>query len=386
MNGINNMKYYLRCVKCGATTNNPETKPCHHNSYYDYLEAIFHYDQIKEFPVKNKIGLEKYLPLLPIKEIKISLGEGATPLFKLNNYPEKIGLKDHQIYVKNEAQNPTGCFKDLESMVIINKALEDGQKKLFVVSSGNAASSSAAYANKAGLKCTCIVLKKTHQIKKEALTAFGGELIEHTGSYEDAYRHFSNHPLPGYWDITPGKNPLRVEGNKIIAFEIWEQLSVPDKIIVPVGNGSLLAGIWKGFVELKKIGKIKKLPQLVAVQVKNAAPLKKALETNQDFVILENIPDSIAEGIAATESYCSPKATLAIKESRGEVIEVTDSEIKKAMIDIMKTESLEPEPTSAAVYAAIPKMKIDKSQKIVCIQTGNGQRNIAYLAKILNQK
>ncbi|NUM25766.1 MAG: pyridoxal-phosphate dependent enzyme [Candidatus Buchananbacteria bacterium] len=379
------MKCYWRCVTCGATTDNLDNRPCPHNSYYDYFEAVFDYNTITEFPVKNQIGLAKYLPLLPIDEIKISLGEGSAPLIRLHNYSNQLGLTDREIYVKNEAQNPTGCFKDLESMVVINKALEDGHQKLLIVSSGNAASSAAAYANKAGLSCVCVILKKTHQIKKEALSTFGGELQEFSGTYEEAYRHFSDQPLPDHWNITSGKNPLRVEGDKIIAFEIWEQLGVPDQIIAPVGNGSLIAGIWKGFVELQTIGKIKTLPRLIGVQVKDAAPLKSALATNQDFVILPDVHDSIAEGIVATESYCSPKAVRAIKESGGEVIEVTDPEIKQALSDIMKTESLEPEPTSAAVYAALSKVKTEAGQKVVCIQTGNGQRNIAYLAKLLKR-
>jgi threonine synthase len=269
---------------------------------------------------------------------------------------------------------------------VINKALEEGQKKLLIVSSGNAASSAAIYAAKAGLDCLCVILKKTHQIKKETLKIAGGKVKEFSGSYEDAYHFFSDHPLKGYWNITSGKNPLRIEGNKIIAFELFEELGVPDKIVVPVGNGSLLYGIWKGFDELKKLKMIKKMPQMIGVQVKGAAPLKKALETGKDYVILKNIKDSIAEGIVAEESYCSPKAIKAVKESKGDVIVVTDKEIKQALADIITTESLQPEPTSAAVYAALPKIKIKPKEKVVCIQTGAGQRNLSNLLKILHQK
>lgn len=379
-------KYFYRCVKCNAKTKDFAEPQCPHNSYYDYLDVVYSYKKIHDFPLKNRTGLSRFLPLLPIKKIGISLGEGTAPLFKLTNFTKRIGLENPNIYVKNEAQNPTGCFKDLESLIVINKAMEEKFKKLIVVSSGNAAFSAAAYANKAGLKCLCVILKKTNQIKKEGLLAFGTtEVKEFPGFYEDAYRFYANNHLSGYWNVTSGRNPLRVEGNKIIAFEIWEQLGVPDKIVVPAGNGSLLFGIWKGFDELRKLGKIKKIPQMIGVQVKGAAPLKEALNTNQDYVILDEIEDSIAEGIVAKESYCSPKATKAIEDSQGSVIEVTDKEIKRALIDIIETESLEPEATSASVYAALSKTDIKAKDKVICIQTGSGQRNIQYLTKILKK-
>ncbi|MFA6411004.1 MAG: pyridoxal-phosphate dependent enzyme [Candidatus Buchananbacteria bacterium] len=382
-------KYFYQCIKDGKKSNNFDHIECEHgprDNYYDYLDVIYDYDKIKEFPLKDQIGVFRFLPLLPLKKIKVSLGEGQTPIVKIDNYCKHIGLGGYNIYVKNEALNPTGCFKDLESLVVINKALEDKKKNLLVVSSGNAASSAAAYATKAGLNCLCVILKKTHQIKKDTLRTAGGKVKEFSGFYEDAYRFFSDHPLKGYWNITSGKNPLRVEGDKIIAFELWEELGVPDKIVVPAGNGSLLCGIWKGFVELKKIGKIKKIPQMIGVQVKGAAPLKKALELGKDYVILKNIKDSIAEGIVAEESYCSPKAVKAVKESNGEVIVVNDKEIKQALAEIITTESLQPEPTSAAVYAALPKIKIKPKEKVVCIQTGSGERNLSNLLDVLQNK
>lgn len=375
-------KYFYQCIKDGITANDFSQINCPHNpgnNSYDYLDVLYYYDRVKEFPLKGQTGISRFLPLLPLNKIKVSLGEGGAPILRVNNFCKKIGLGGLEIYVKDESQNPTGCFKDLESLVVINKALEDDKKDLIVVSSGNAAFSAAAYATKAGLNCLCVILKKTHQIKKDALKVVGGRVREFSGFYEDAYRFFSDHPLPGYWNITSGKNPLRIEGNKIIAFEIWEEMGVPDKIIVPAGNGSLLGGIWKGFIELKKIGKIKKIPQMIAVQVKGASPLKKALETGRDYVILKNIKDSIAEGIVAKESYCSPKAIKAIKESRGDVIEVTDKEIRRALADIINVESLSPEPTSAAVYAALSKIKIKPKEKIICIQTGSGRRDISQL-------
>src|SRR3989304_10633756 len=143
-----------------------------------------------------------------------------------------------------------------------------------------------------------------------------------------------------------------------MAYEIFEQLGeVPDVIVIPSGNGGCLAATWKGFVELKKLGKIDKLPKMVCVQIEDAAPIKIALEKNKPYVVLGDIEDSVAEGIVAQESYNSPQAVKALQESGGYVIEVNDSEIINALKEIIDTESIVPEPTSAATFAALHKLE-----------------------------
>jgi len=144
--------------------------------------------------------------------------------------------------------------------------------------------------------------------------------------------------------------------------------------------------VYKGFKELKELGLTNKLPQLIGVQVKNASPIKIALERDKDFVILEHVPDSIAEGVIARESYCSPKVIRAIKETKGLMIEVTESEIIKALKDIITIESLTPEPTSATVYAALKKLHLNENdkQKIVCIQTGNGMQHLNEIVEVVS--
>jgi len=115
---------------------------------------------------------------------------------------------------------------------------------------------------------------------------------------------------------------------------------------------------------------------MIGVQIKGADPLKKALFANKDFVILKDIKDSVAEGIVAEESYDSPKAIRAINDSKGYIISVTDREIKQALKSIIKLESIVPEITSASVYAALVKLKVNKKSKIVVINTGSGMKTI----------
>ena len=187
------------------------------------------------------------------------------------------------------------------------------------------------------------------------------------------------------WNCTPGINPIKEEGIKIIGFEIYEEIGVPDVIIVPCGNGTLLWGLYKAFKELVLLGLSNKLPKLVGVQIKNAAPLMIAWQKQQDFAILYDIPDSVAEGIIAEESYSSPKVMVALKDTYGTIIEVTEAEIKTSLKEVVEIESLIPEPTSAVVFAAVKKLNLSKKAKIVLVQTAGGMKNLEEITEI-NQK
>lgn len=348
--------------------------------YYEFDFWNPNLAELDEFPVKE-IGLNRYLPLLPAK-ITISLGEGNTPLLKANDTLSKyFGLEN--LWIKHEEMNPTGCFKDRESAVVISVAKQKWITSVVVASSGNAALSTAAYCKAAGIQCAAFIPDKTENSKKDLIKLYGAKIRTLSGGYEDVYRHVADMKTKS-WNVTSGQNLLRIEGNKTIAYEIWEQLGIPDAVVVPAGNGGCLAGIWKGFWDLKKIGKTKSIPQMIAVQVENAAPLKKALEEGKEIAVVKNAPDSIAEGIVAEESYCSPKAILAIKSSGGKVVTVSDREIAGALTTISKYESFVAEPTSATAFAALSKLKELKFQLVVVVNTGNGMKMLGEVVKLVN--
>lgn len=353
--------------------------------YYEYQEVRYDYEAIGDFPVPGRRDIERFLPLLPVAEIPsyLAQGVGNTPVTRLQNIGTMVGLQN--IWVKHEEFNPTGCSKDRESMIVISAALERNVRKVVIISSGNGALSTAAYAQKAGIECLCYIPEKTSQEKKDLMELFGASLVNIPGFYEDVYRYVVD-VKPEGWNVTTGQNPFRIEGNKTIAYELWEQLDVPDIILTPSGNGGCLTGIWKGFTELRRLGKINRLPQMVSVQVKDAAPLKTALDQAKNFVVLGDIEDSIAEGIVARESYASPKAIRALQESGGYVIEVTDQEIINALGAVIKTELIVPEPTSAAVYAALPKLKTANPQSlIVAVNTAFGMKLLSEIKDLLNR-
>ncbi len=375
------MEKYYKCIKClKVYPFNKEILTCkYHRPYYGYLTLIYDYKNIK-FSKSSKTSWKKYEDLLPVDKFAIHFGEQKTPLVRLEKFGKKYGFTE--IYVKDESKNPTGSFKDKESFCAINKALEWNIKEIFVVSSGNAAVSTSAYAQKAGIKCFCLVPKSLSVGKRLLIGLYGGVIKEVRGNYEQIYRKAIDTSYPG-WNCTPGINPIKEEGIKIIGFEIWEDLQVPDVIVVPCGNGTLLFGIYKAFKELMFMGLTDKLPKMVGVQIKNASPLKIALEQHKDFVELSSIPDSIAEGIIAQESYSSPKVMNALADTNGEIIEVEEKEVTDALKEIIKVESLIPEPTSAVVFASLKKLSVDKTSKIVLIQSAGGMKNLKEIMQTL---
>ncbi len=301
-------------------------------------------------------------------EQKVTLGEGHTPLTKAHIK----GFK--KLYIKHEELNPTGSFKDRESVVVINKLLKEGVKKIKIASSGNAAISTAAYAQRAGIKCTCYIPKDTPIEKKNLISLFTKSIVTIAGDYEDVYRYVFDLDDDAV-NVTPGAYPYRIVGNKEIAKEIALDLGIPDIIVVPCGNGGNLAGIYEGFKEVYGT------PQMVGVQIKGAAPIEVALREKIPYVCLTNVINSRAEGIIARESYCSPLTVEAIKKSNGFMITVTDAEIELALRMVTKTESLVSEFTSGSAFAALPHLPFNKT--IVVINTGSGMKEIRELTALV---
>lgn len=374
-------KHFYHCLKCNKFFSKL-ADICQHDPYYEYIEVLYDYAKISKLPTEKKLNA-LYIST-PLQTKPLSLGEGHTPLVKLNGFFSEG--TNNKIYVKNEGQNPTGSFKDRESSFIISRAREKNIKNVFVVSSGNAALSAAVYANKARISCECFVPKTVSKSKKLMLKLYNSSYHLVEGDYEEHYRKAIDNPPANSWNITSGYNFFREEGSKRIAYEIWQKISVPDSVIIPIGNGTLFSAIHKGFSELQKVKLSEKIPQLIGVQIKNASPISEALKHKREFIILKSVPNSIAEGIVARESYSALKVIRALKESHGKIIEVTDAEVKKSLKEIIKEESLTPEPTSAVVYAALKKINLQnkRGMKIVCIQTGNGMKNLEEILEIVN--
>ena len=326
-------------------------------------------------------GVWRYHSLLPLNAKEpVTLNEGATPLLQVQRLAKNIGFKG-KAYVKYEGANPTGSFKDRGMTIAVTIAREIGARHAIAASTGNTASSAAAYTARAGIKLTLVLPRGKVALGKLGQSILhGASIVEVEGSFDDALKAIveastistSVYPLNSF-------NAWRLEGQKTIAFEIWEELGVPDWIVVPVGNGGNIAAIWKGFKELRDAGLIDSLPRMAGIQASGAAPLASAFEKGLDKPEFVEKPETIATAIRIGKPINWAKAMKAVKESKGVFIKVTDEEIINAQHMLARLEGIGAEPAGAASIAGLKKLVeegiIERGETVVAIVTGHALKD-----------
>lgn len=381
-----NSKFSLKCINCGLE--HEVSKPVYTcRRCGDLLNVEFNLDSVSKevlnlWKSRELYSLWKYRELLPIIDEKkiVSLGEGATKLHKCKNLSEKLNLK--KLYVKFEGGNPTGSFKDRGMTVGVTKALELGMEKVICASTGNTSASLAAYAAKANLKCIVVIPAGKVALGKVAQAIIhGARMVQVNGNFDEALKIVCDVSLKYGIYLLNSVNPFRLEGQKTIAFEIWEQMKfkVPDNIVVPVGNAGNISAIWKGFKELYGLGLIQRLPRMIGVQAEGAAPIVEAVKRKLDKIIFVDKPETIATAIRIGRPINWSKALKAIEESNGLALTVSDGEIMEAQEILASKEGLFVEPASATTIAALPKLLnshlIDRGESTICIATGHGLKD-----------
>lgn len=386
----------LKCINCGEIFP-PEPKffVCPKCSvkkvrgitvFKGITEVVYDYEEMGEIISKKLFSQRpfnaiRYRELLGFQkeERLITLGEGGTPLLKGGKLAKRLKVKN--LLLKIEAQNPTGSFKDRESLLAVNKALQFGKKSVSCVSSGNAAASLSAYAARAGLACFVFMPSTASKGKISQCSVHGAKTFLVDGIYEEIFEVYLEAVKDlDIFESCPGHNRFRVEGDKTISYEICEQLGwkAPDWVIDNVGNGTHLYGMWKGFKELKDLGFIDNLPKMVATGPVGGAPIVDGFKKGE-AAPLESFEESIAEGLVSRWSYDAPLALKALKESRGNAEYVSDKEILKAMSLLARLEGVFAEPSGSACVAALPKLVeagiIDSKDEVVCLITGNGLKD-----------
>lgn len=323
-------------------------------------------------------GVWRYHETLPVPlDERVSLMEGGTPLLPLDRLRERIGLGD--LLIKDERRNPTGSHKDRFFSVAISRAGQAGAEMVTLASSGNGASSAAAYAAAAGLGCTVITTPKITTSWRAAIEATGANLVATETSAERwpltemASKELGWYPLTNYLSPPVGSNWYGIEGYKSIAYEIAIALdwNVPDWVVVPVGRGDALWGAWRGFVELQRLGLIENLPKMAAVEV--APSLTTALRDN-----LDHPPAVDAEPTAATSiggNAATYQSLLTVRQSDGTAILSTDSELRE-MQQAAGREGLFVELSSAAGLVGAAKLVerglTGENSRVVAIVTATG--------------
>jgi threonine synthase len=333
-------------------------------------------------PPPQDFNLWRYSALLPrVDEEKIvSLSEGGTPLHFTENLAEHLGIEE--LFVKNEGKNPTGSFKDRGMSVALTVAKATGVRIAMCASTGNTASSMAAYGAKAGIPTVVVVPRgKVAKTKLAQCVAYGARVIETRGNFDQALEIVKENEGTDGTAIMNSVNPFRIEGQKTAAFEICDQLSAaPDWLVIPVGNGGNISSYWKGFREFRSIGVISELPKIVAVQAEGASPIVHAYEKGLSSVQFIESPETEASAIRIGKPANWKRALSAVRESAGLAISVTDREITEARKLLAEKEGILAELASASTVAAVRKLSsrhlFKPGETVVCVATGNGLKDV----------
>jgi threonine synthase len=289
-----------------------------------------------------------------------------------------------RLMVKNEGENPTGSFKDRGMTVGITKALELGKGWVACASTGNTSASLAAYAARAGMRCTVLVPKGGVAYGKMAQAiAHGAEIVEVEGNFDRALGLVIElaAKTPELY-LMNSVNPYRLEGQKTLALEVFDQLGgrAPDCVVVPVGNAGNISAIWKGFRELEALGLLKPpLPRMIGIQAEGAAPIAKAFKSGSSSIDPIERPATVATAIRIGKPASWKKALRAVRESGGLMEEVSDEEILSAQRALASKEGIFAEPASASSIAGLMKLResgeISGDEVVVCVVTGHGLKD-----------
>ena len=332
-------------------------------------------------------SLWRYRELLPLRDDAnlVSLGEGFTPLLPAKSLAGELGLK--RLWIKDEAQNPTGSFKDRGLSLAISRAKELGVKKAAIPSAGNAGGSLAAYAARAGIEAHVFMPRDTPIANQIEVQQYGARLTLVDGLINDCGRIINERKTAeGWFDISTLKEPYRVEGKKTMGYEIAEQLNwtLPDVIIYPTGGGTGLIGMWKAFQEMEELGWIgSKRPRMVSVQASGCAPIVKAFGEGRETAEPWQNAKTVASGLRVPQAVADFLMLRALRESNGTALSVSDEEMIAEIPRLGRAEGIFFCPEGAACAAALRRLMqnswVKPTDEVVLFNTASGLKYLDVL-------
>jgi threonine synthase len=383
----------LRCVKCGATTPIADDRyvcpKCAGNVLVEYdLDALRRTVTRDALARNEDRTIWRYLPLLPVTARLPGPPVGWAPLVDAPKLATSLGVRS--VLLKDDGKNPSASFKDRASAVAIQRARELGHKLVTGASTGNAASATAVLSAAVGMKSRIFVPKTAPRAKIAQLLTFGAEVLAVEGTYDQAFdlcleatRRF------GWYNRNTGYNPYTREGKKTVSYELCEQLGwkAPDLVVVPVGDGNIISGVWKGFQEFQRLGLIERTPWLLAAQAEGSAAIVTAAAG--DGVIRPVSGDTVADSISVSLPRDGDAAVKAIRESDGFGVTVSDEAILAAIPEVARNAGVFAEPAAACAYAALKeavrRKLVDPAWQVVVLLTGNGLKDVGAAMKVAGE-
>lgn len=411
------MHFHWTCSRCGTTFLPEEIRYCCPRcGPTGLLEMAPDYERIAGtwsravLAADPRRSIWRYGPLLPLEHsMPSNVGEadvaserpipgtgrstldtvGSTPLTHAARLGESLGLA--HLRIKDDGRNPTGSFKDRASAVVIARALELGEPVIATASSGNAAAALAGLCAAAGTRCVIFVPSSAPEAKITQLLIYGATVLLVDGSYDQAFDLCLDAcDAFGWYCRNTGYNPHTTEGKKTCAFEIAEQLGweTPDTVLVSVGDGNIITGLHRGFVDLLGLGWIDRIPRLVGVQAAGSPAVYHAWRRGHADVApdrAETIADSIKVGLPR-DGF---RALRAIRATGGACVAVDEDAILEAMARVGRTTGIFAEPASAVAFAGlfalVERGVIGANERVVVVNTGNGLKDIRAAMRAVGQ-
>jgi threonine synthase len=378
--------FQYRCSRCGKTYGRDEVRylcPDCGRSYapgmplVGVLEAELDYRDISKRFRRGRPDWDLFSPVE--REHYPAYAVGNTPFSPAPRLGERLGWP--KLWIKNDGLNPSGSLKDRASFLVAAEAARLKEKTIVAASTGNAASSLAAVAAAAGRRAVIFVPQSAPRAKLVQMLLCGARVVPVRGSYDDAFRLSLEYTRErGGLNRNTAYHPLTIEGKKTAGLEIFDQngMRIPDAIVVPVGDGVIISGVYKAFYDLRAAGLCNRLPRLIAVQAESSAAI-------HDFIVSGTFrpaasPATIADSISVSVPSNPDLARRAVLESGGFSIAVSDEKILEAQALLARESGIFAEPAAAAAAAALltdeARQRLDPAWQVVLLITGHGLKDI----------
>jgi threonine synthase len=379
----------LRCKECGTSYPLDARYVC--EACFGPLEVAYDHTGLDPASARRKIqagsaSVWRYADFLPFTDrppaTRTPLEPGFTPLVRADRLAERLGLAE--VFVKNDAANPTHSFKDRVVGVAIAKARELGFETVACASTGNLANAVAAHSAAAGLDSYVFVPADLEEQKLLATGVYGTQLVGVKGTYDDVNRLCTQLAGDRDWAfVNVNLRPYYSEGSKTVAYEIVEQLGweLPDRLVCPVASGSLFTRIGRGFDEWRELGLVEgELPAFSGAQAEGCGPVAEAYAEGWDICKPTAKPDTIAKSLAIGDPADGPYALELARRTGGSVEAVSDDEIRDGIRLLAGTTGIFTETAGGVTVATLRKLAeagaIDASERVVVVITGEGLKTL----------
>lgn len=382
------MKWFYRCATCGAS---------YELVLGRYLCDVCAQRQQADRPLEGVLEVAwegdpdpRTIPLPVESKWFAPIPVGRTPLWSPLRLRDQF--KAPNLWLKDDTCNPSGSFKDRASWLVAAFASQHGAPEIVLASTGNAASSMAAVGAAAGLRVKVFLPASAPAAKRIQVLQYGAELIPVDGNYDQAFELSLDYSRrSGSLSRNTAYNPLTIEGKKTVSFEIVQDLmaagaGAPGHVFVPVGDGVILAGVYRGFEDLLKLGRIEKMPTVWACQAEGSSAIARALNSPHDGAAAFDRPlpsQTLADSIAVDVPRNGVQALAKLRKYAGRAVTVSDTEILVAQKTLAAGSGLFAEPSSSAAFAGWlqARQSIAAEETCVLLITGSGLKDVKAAAR-----